>query len=50
LLIRDGEKRIADDTLVALTIMIAESRPDEKEIIINLIMNFLIDTERGKRQ
>ncbi len=34
-----GEKTIDDHTLVALTIMIAESRPDEKEIMISVIMN-----------
>jgi death-on-curing family protein len=36
------EKIIADDTLVSLTIMIAESRSREKETLINLVMNFLI--------
>lgn len=35
------EKRIDDYTLVALTIMIAESRPSEKEMMISLIMNCL---------
>ena len=35
----DGEKVIADHTLVALTIMIAESRPEEKEMMISVIMN-----------
>lgn len=34
-----GAKRIDDYTLVALTIMIAESRPDEKEMMIKVIMN-----------
>ena len=34
-----GEKMIDDHTLVALTIMIAESRPDEKETMISVIMN-----------
>ena len=38
-LIRDGEKTIDDHTLVALTIMIAESRPEEKEMMISVIMN-----------
>ncbi len=38
-LFRDGEKLIDDHTLVALTIMIAESRPEEKEIMIDVIMN-----------
>lgn len=37
----DGEKTIDDHTLVALTIMIAESRPDEKEMMISVIMNCL---------
>ena len=35
----EGQKRIADVTLVALTIMIAESRPDEKEMMISVVMN-----------
>lgn len=35
----DGKKLIEDHTLVALTIMIAESRPDEKEMMISVIMN-----------
>ena len=38
----NGEKIIDDDTLVAITIMIAESKPTEKETIINLVMNFLV--------
>ena len=38
-LFRDGEKVIADHTLVALTIMIAESKPEEKEMMISVIMN-----------
>ena len=37
----DGEKAIDDHTLVALIIMIAESRPDEKEMMISVIMNCL---------
>ena len=36
-----GEKRLADSTLVAVTIMIAESKPEEKETMISLVMNFL---------
>ena len=35
----DGKKKIEDSTLVALTIMIAESRPEEKEMIISVVMN-----------
>ena len=34
-----GEKTIDDHTLVALTIMIAESKPDEMEMMITVIMN-----------
>lgn len=35
-----GEEKLIDDyTLVALTIMIAESRPDEKEMMISVVMN-----------
>lgn len=37
----DGEKVIVDYTLVALTIMIAESRPEEKEMMVSVIMNCL---------
>ena len=35
----DGEKTIDDHTLVALTIMIAESKPEEMEMMITIIMN-----------
>ena len=35
----NGDKRIDDHTLVALTIMIAESRPEEKEMMVSVIMN-----------
>ena len=41
MLIIDGEKIIEDYTLVAITIMIAESKPDEKETMVKLVMNFL---------
>jgi prophage maintenance system killer protein len=34
-----GDKRLDDHTLVALTIMIAESKPEEKEMMISVIMN-----------
>ncbi|MBR0087647.1 MAG: virulence RhuM family protein [Lachnospiraceae bacterium] len=37
----NGGKRLEDHTLVALTIMIAESRPEEKEMMISVIMNCL---------
>ena len=40
-LFEDGRKLIDDHTLVALTIMIAESRPEEKEMMISVVMNCL---------
>ncbi len=40
-LFADGKKLIDDHTLVALTIMIAESKPAEKEMMITVIMNCL---------
>lgn len=42
LLFRDGSKVISDDALVATTIMIAESNPEEKEVMVSLVMNFLM--------
>ena len=44
LLFRDGEKVIADHTLVAMVVMIAESKPEEKETMVKLVMNFLADS------
>ena len=38
-LLVDGRKKIEDAALVALTIMIAESRPEEKEMMISVVMN-----------
>lgn len=38
-LFRDGEKLIDDYTLVALTIMIAETNLKEKEMMISVILN-----------
>ena len=37
----DGTKRISDGTLVALTLMIAESRADEKDMILKVIVNLI---------
>ena len=42
MLFYEGQKVIADHTLVAIVVMIAESRPDEKETMVNLVMNFLV--------
>ena len=36
-----GRKLIDDSTLVAITIMIAESKPKEKDAMVVLVMNFL---------
>ena len=40
-LFKDGSKRIGDGELVAITLMIAESNPDEKDIMVKLVMNLL---------
>ena len=37
----DGSKRIADGTLVALTLMIAESRPEEKDVMVKVVVNLI---------
>ncbi len=37
----DGNKRIGDGELVAITLMIAESNPEEKDIMVKLVMNLL---------
>ncbi len=37
----DGSKRIADNALVAITLMIAESQPKEKDIIVALVVNLI---------
>ena len=37
----DGRKRIADNTLVALTLMIAESRPEEKDVMVKVVVNLI---------
>jgi prophage maintenance system killer protein len=37
----DGSKRIADNALVAMTLMIAESRPKEKDVMVNLIIHLI---------
>ena len=37
----DGTKRIADNTLVALTLMIAESRTEEKYVMVKVVVNLI---------
>ena len=41
ILYKDGEQTIDNNTLTALTLLIAESNPKEKEVIIDMVMNFL---------
>ena len=41
LLLDDGQKVISDGALVAITRMIAESNPEEKDIMTTLVMNLL---------
>ena len=38
---KEGRKRIADDALISLTLLIAESKVKDKEVIINLIINLI---------
>lgn len=37
-----GIKRISDETLVALTLLVAQSKSDEKDIMIKLIVNLIV--------
>ena len=37
----DGGKRIADNALVAMTLLIAESRPDEKDVLTRVVVNLI---------
>lgn len=41
ILYKNGKQVIDNNTLTALTLLIAESNPKEKEVIIDLVMNFL---------
>ncbi|WP_165749854.1 virulence protein RhuM/Fic/DOC family protein [Cellulophaga sp. Z1A5H] len=38
---KNGEKRVADTTLVALTLMIAQSHPNDKDIMVKVVVNLL---------
>ena len=40
-LFQNGVKRISDGALVAITLMIAESSPEEKDVMVKLVMNLL---------
>ena len=37
----DGTKRLSDNTLVALTLMIAESRTEEKDVMVKVVVNLI---------
>lgn len=41
-LVKNGKTIISNDTLVAITVLTAESKPQEMDVVIKLIMNFLI--------
>ncbi len=47
ILYKDNKQVIDNNTLVAITILIAQSNPKEKEVIIDLLMNFLIKTNQS---
>lgn len=42
ILFKEGKRVIDNNTLVTLTLLIAESNPKEKQILIDLVMNFLV--------
>jgi len=44
---RNGERRISDAALVAVTLLIAESKPQEKEIIVRIVTHLLCEREGG---
>ena len=43
ILYKNDKKVLDDNTLVAITLLIAQSNPKEKEILIDLVMNFLVN-------
>ena len=43
ILYKNGKQVIDNNTLVALTLLIAQSNPKEKDLIIDLVMNFLVE-------
>lgn len=43
---KDGTKRLADNTLVALTLMIAESKTEEKDVIVKVVVNLINQTNQ----
>jgi prophage maintenance system killer protein len=47
LLRSDGFPRVSDGALVALTLMIAESRPQDKHVLIRIVMHLLLGTDQS---
>jgi death-on-curing family protein len=45
LLRADGTPRISDGALVALTLMIAESRPQERDVLVRIVMQLMVENE-----
>lgn len=43
ILFKNGNRIIDNNTIIALTLLIVESNPKEKNAILDLIMNFLVD-------
>lgn len=43
----DGTPRLSDGALVALTLMIAESRPQDKDVLVRIVMHLLADGEES---
>lgn len=48
--IKNGRQVIDNNTLAALTLLIAESNPKEKPVIIDLVMNFLNNEWKVKKK
>lgn len=42
----DGSKRLADNTLVAITLMIAESKTEEKDVMVKVVVNLINQTNQ----
>ncbi|WP_207799164.1 RhuM family protein [Candidatus Cryosericum odellii] len=42
-----GERRFSDAALVATTLLIAESKPDEKDVIVHIVTNLLTERPKG---
>ena len=43
----DGSRHIADNALVAITLMIAESKPEKKDVLTKVVVNLITGRETG---